>query len=94
LAVKELIPVPPCATAKSVPNTREPEISTLSLISSVPPAESNTRLPAVVVIVLLVLTPTVTSPAYTPPNCASCHGEEASSPPLKSSSLVNTNLSV
>jgi hypothetical protein len=28
------------------------------------------------------------------PNSASLHGAEASSPPLKSSSLVNTNLSV
>jgi hypothetical protein len=77
-----------------VPNTREPEISTLSLISIVPPAESNTRLPAVVVILLLAPIPKSKSPAYTPPNCASCHGEEASSPPLKSSSFVNTNLSV
>ena len=65
---------------------------------TVPPAESNTKLPDTVSISLSPVIPTwilpISAPvAYTSPNSASLHGDEKSSDETVSS-LVNTNLSV
>ena len=93
-AVNELKPVPPWVTARSFVNETVPVTFKLSVTCTVPPAESNIKLPDDVSISLAAVTPILTLSAYTPPNCASCHGDEASSPPEKSSSFVKTNLSV
>ena len=93
-AVNELKPVPPCATARSFDNVTVPVTFKLSSTWTVPPCESSNKLPEEVSISFAAVTPILTLSAYTPPNCASCHGEEAFSSVEKSSSFVKTNLSV
>ena len=51
-----------------------------------PPCESSIKLPDDVSISFAAVTPICTLSAYTPPNCALPQGDEALSPPLKSSS--------
>ena len=68
LAVNELNPVPPCATAKSVVSVKlaaeaAPVTVNISSIVVVPPAESIVKLPDEVSIILSPVTPNRTLPA-------------------------------
>ena len=58
LPVNELIPVPPCVTAKSFVNETVPVTLKLSSTVTVPPAESSVKLPDAVSISLVPVTPT------------------------------------